>query len=242
MNDFEPLLVTADLSSPIILSEPDLALDGLLLKLALDEGGKKSVYEQVYYFWPLPVEYVTFPELPPRQDGGKEYVWCCSSAIADWSQSNTSLEYWTKRFRDDLYLDYGYETFNRRKGVGRWRDWQMPMIAWNISSISWVIKANAEKINNMIERCYSLGKKRSQGYGMVREWKILPLSRDYSIIGKGGRLMRPIPVMLDCLDKKTAKQTVRAWRPPYWDISMQRECWMPAEPLGIHVLEEVQDG
>jgi CRISPR type IV-associated protein Csf3 len=72
----------------------------------------------------------------------------------------------------------------------------------------------------------NLGARRAAGGGEIHSFRIVPVERDYSVIGHDGYPARPIPVSeIDGRDDWF--RTDATYRPPYWDVSRADICYMP---------------
>lgn len=222
--DFEPLRVTAWLSTPLAVTDDwSPALDGLLIKLALDYYGKASsnptaedvaasqaLVDQVL---PLAKTHLTTPD---------DWYWATSSPcyLYQWEQRPTQYKRWD---RQEQHLDW---QGRRRKWItseGNTKSWTLTFNERATAKVDWYCLGNAEAIKALLASCYTLGKKhRTQ----VSQWQVQPVAQDHHLIGPRGQLMRPVPVDLM---PKASDYAIRnwAWRPPYFLAENRNICAMP---------------
>ena len=139
--------------------------------------------------------------LERREENG-EFFYACSFAIGE--VKGEEIQYWHKRADQsdaEKYVDFG-----KRKGKidtkqGAYKSYRNPIVIKLIPKITWYVKGDKTKIEELLNYITHIGKKRSQGYGRVSRWQILETEEDLSHL-------RAIP------DKNGLYYT--GVRPPYW--------------------------
>jgi hypothetical protein len=145
-----------------------------------------------------------------------------------------STEKWYKRW-DDKNTAY-VDTKNKiMTGRGKYKNYAMPIKICHANKITFFAKADKKEMQRLLDKhIYSLGKKNSQGYGIVRKWVITEIDRDNSFVFKNGNLSRQIPLASSSLLIKNGNINLNTKQSqnctyifPYWDISKRVECFVP---------------
>jgi len=114
--------------------------------------------------------------------------------------------------------------------VATWtKSYRLPVRVRLVERVAWFCVGDAADLERLLLRVPCLGKKRSIGYGRVREWRIEPVAADWSWYVKtphGQLLMRPLPVaeVLGLIGYKADFAAVCA---PYWHPSRYAEVLTP---------------
>lgn len=201
-----PLRVTARmLDGRVATTDLFLPLDGIMAAEWIrrerpdlfynDHGGED--YAGLIYP-PLPLE---------RRGAGDRWYYACSFAQGE--PAGEYVAYWHRRFDDfrEQYLDLG----RRSKVVtrkGPYKGYRTPLVVMLVPELTWYCVGRLEDIRELLRGVTAIGKKRSQGYGFVREWLVEPWPEDLS-------QLRPLPA---------ESGTVIGIRPPYWHHKNQFPC------------------
>ena len=177
----------------------------------------------------MSIEEMLVPELPlEKREMNGEWYWSASFAI--YEATDKFIAYWHKRFDKEFERFLAGKKLNFYPQTGRFRSYRMPLPGELAERVTWYCYGHPEQaLELLIEGAIThIGKKRSQGYGLVNEWKIEEAEADYSEIGPDGSLMR---AMLAPPEGFRGKATVRRYsiRPPYWHTDNIFNCIVPVK-------------
>ncbi|WP_206922899.1 hypothetical protein [Alicyclobacillus suci] len=146
------------------------------------------------------------PPIPLKRIGDDDnWYYACSFACGKPVGERTN--YWHKRFdaqHAETYADFEGRREKVNTSAGRYKNYRMPVVTYLIAKLTWYCVGDAQEIEYLLSNITHIGKKRSQGYGEIREWTVTPSDVDKSHL-------RPIP--------SDAGTDVLAIRPPYWERS-----------------------
>ena len=158
----------------------------------------------------LPLKIINF--------GSDNWYYSCSWAYplgAWWIEEGK--QNWTKSFDlqySDLVQFRGRGTV-AHKG-GKYKSYNMPVFYKIVDKITWYAVGNKEEIEKILRTAFYIGKKSSQGWGRVSEWKVNEINNDWSI-EKDGCYTRGIPY-----DNRLEGQIINyGYRPSYWEKENQ---------------------
>ncbi len=107
-------------------------------------------------------------------------------------------------------------------GKGKFKNYSNTINTIHSSEIIFYCFGDKEKISKLLEKVYSIGKKISQGYGIVREWKIEECNEiNWFDIDTP---FRPIPCEMFKSNNKNRK--VVAYKFPYWYKGNKKLCYV----------------
>lgn len=213
----EPLIVTAELVTPIIHAEPDAThLDSILAFAALTDHPCES------YHAPGGVSAVPLPlELAWVSPNGLP-LWACTPLMPA-GETLATREYWHKRYPSHR-ADFGSKV-NAITSAGRWREYRTPVNAQQVQRLHALAIGNVAEIERLLRIVSHIGKKGSMGYGRVARWSVTQAGH-----GRDDVLaLRAVPVAY-----YTGRQPVgalalnRGWTTPYWYSPWWADCMMPA--------------
>lgn len=128
------------------------------------------------------------PPLPlDRIETEGTWYYACSFACADPKAEIRS--YWNKRFdatEAEQAVDFGKWKAKVNKQAGLYRGHHSPLCIFLLPKLEWYARGNRAEVESLLSSITHLGKKRSQGYGLVREWEVEIWPQDLS-------WLRPVP-------------------------------------------------
>lgn len=243
---FQPMQITASVAGSIALARPeDLSLDGLLTTQVLH-----SHYGEDFYTLLDPKERLVFTRLPlemrgypsplvahlqtgglwyDRASGAKDesfWYWACSRTQIEIKGRDT--QYWNKRFDTQAalsdHIDFGVRVQKIIIEQGQFKAYHMPLPTLVCDRIVWYACGDVEQVAQLLQPLAAIGKKRSQGNGMVLRWEVEGVPEDYSE-WKDGTLMRALPG--PCVDTEKIiplDMQYTAFRAPQWHPMNQTMC------------------
>lgn len=168
---FERLEIEAVLERPVYIID-DIYLDGLLFH-----------EQQRYYFGS---DYYNFNQIN-QKDGlnfdlkvpiqkNKDGVYLASKGY--WDSEIVFVSKFRKRF-DDHHAEKWVETPKGkiRTSMGKFKNIDQPKKMVLTNSVKWVVLGDKKYIRKLLDRITSIGKKKAQGDGMVKEWLIRPTKK-----------------------------------------------------------------
>lgn len=255
MGDYQPLRVTAEMggSSALSVTRPeDLALDGLLARVALEDALGDAYYDlpdaqtaPVSVRLPLAMQgdAATVARMRERQTGdtltiaddlaGAWWWWACATARVEGVVAHDT-QHWVKRFdtrpQESDRVDFGGRVEKVVIEGGRYKAYHQPLPVVMCRAVSWACVGDASEIERLLAGVAYLGKKRSQGNGAVRRWRVEPIAADESLLTPARELARPVPLdALNHLDggyelAPTTGRAYIAYRAPQWCYYNQALC------------------
>jgi CRISPR type IV-associated protein Csf3 len=181
----------------------------------------------------MKMDEMIIPDLPiEKREMAGEWYWAASFAV--YEAAGEFMNYWHKRFDKEYEPFLGGKKTTFYPQSGRFRSYRMPVPGNLTQRITWYCYGNPdETLRLFIDAAIThIGKKRSQGYGLIEEWKVEETDKDYSETGPGGELMRS---MLKPPEGLKGETIVRRYgiRPPYWHVDNIFNCIVPGESDAI---------
>jgi len=224
----EPLQVTLVLRANSHLAGYDpLNLDNLLARAVVDDAtdGRRLPESQEPYSLPAPIK----------------CLWRSAEGLPLWAATpfypvgrcESDVAYWHKRVQTGRWSGTKRGTFAIRSTNGRWMERRVPLPTRLAEAWAAECVGNAEEIGRLLRRFAHVGKRRSNGFGEVREWRIKPIER-FTLL-REDKLTRAIPALalLDLgiigLPEGTAAPV--GWTPPQWKPSLFLPGWWPGTPV-----------
>lgn len=207
-----PLRVEARLQDAVSLTLGRVDLDALLM----------SLYCMVHRIPPLDVERWTETDIPipvQKEPGGRFYL--CSTSVARFDQ-HEAIHYHkalpvqevlhrtkVKRARIDAGIDKSYRI-------------SLPLSHAEGDTLTWWCVGEQDGIEELVQYCHHLGKKRSQGMGKVLDWSVAPCESwgDGFPILLAGKPMRNLPIDYPGMGEHEVRLT--RLMPPYWVTAPNR--------------------
>lgn len=216
--------VTASMADGrVALYEPYLALDSILAWAWMQENHPDLLFNSD----PARRELIE-PDLPLGKVGnGDDWFWACDFAHVE--QLKEEIAYWNRRVdaaEAEKYVDFQGRRGKLNTSSGRYKAYRMPLPVSIVPEITWTAEGDAAEVRRLLRRITHIGKKRSQGYGLVAEWVVEEVPGEWGP-WMDGRLRRPVPASMEVPPDIPAYKTVLSIRPPYWHPSRKRVCVMP---------------
>jgi CRISPR type IV-associated protein Csf3 len=156
------------------------------------------------------------PDLPlERREANGEWYWAASFALGE--PMHEFRNFWHKRFDAQEAEDYADFQGRRGKvnvGAAQYKNYRMPLTIFLVPELTWYVVGDEDKLTPLLWQITSIGKKRSQGYGKIREWEIEDADEDLSHL-------RAIP--------DPGGDAIYGVRPPYWLGSNVMRVAIPAD-------------
>jgi hypothetical protein len=208
----EPLKITAVLTSPYVTTDY-IFFDALISSAVWQDVMQDrafNIHENKTDVFHIP--------LPLKLIGTKEPFYAASIGFPKYAVEGTA------RWRKQTEIE------SKKKiniGSGEYKRYDMPMPYTSAEEIVFYANGNKEEIERLLQYIPGIGKKRTQGYGNVRTWKVELSDHDYSVV-KDGVPMRPIPVLeAASFDLKCDVEMLFASKAPYWHRANLTQCFMP---------------
>ncbi len=202
------LKITANMASPVVINH-DLLLDTILItkkavELKLDAQTLNplkplEVQDVVQYFGDIPL---------------------CSKAFF---KGVDSKNVYYKRFDEDN--EYFADTKKIKIGSGRYKNYANTLKVTDVAEIVFYALGNKEEIKRLLSWVYALGKKESQGYGIVREWIVEELKEQIDFLNPENPL-RPLPLEYFSNDFKNKNRKLVSYKFPYWYNGNKKLCYV----------------
>jgi len=221
--NLEPLKVTAYLRTGVV-ADRWLPLDSILMyqanrdalgpELATVPGGSD-------------VQAASTLPLDIAHPGRRNWYYKCSWAQPQPWWVAEGKDHWNKRFDSSLA---GLVDFGARRGKvlieqGQYKAYHMPVFYLAAQSVEWYCVGDSDEIRYLLSTVTHVGKKRSQGWGRVTEWRVEACSEDWSV-QRDGKLTRGIPAD-DMLGGQPFNILYYGIRPRYYRQNNQMPLVMP---------------
>lgn len=215
---FEPVKITAILQCAVIC-DPFLPIDAVLYYMAHREAFRPQEYtipgaSNLRYS-------ISARALPLARCEEHGPQWYYAASFAQWPEVVADgSDHWNKRFDVGLsdMVDFKGRSESVVIGSGPYKAYHMPVFYRHALEVWWYAMGEPNAIRRLLSCCTHLGKKTSQGWGSVLDWRIEPHPEDWSVHGTAGQLMRAIPCETGVLT---------GFRPSYWLRDNQTICAVP---------------
>ena len=227
MKHFEVLKIVFRMKTPPILAHPWLHFDGLIAHVALRrELGEK------YYLLPerFPLqEIVDRLDLPIRRiyyiiSNSTRYIYDCSVSIINgqfYPYRHMAVTFVRKRFTEK----YIHEVHCRKNKIeiarGPYKLYDIKFLYVPCREIVFYVNAVESELIELLKHVHALGKKRSEGFGFIKEWTYEKTELETAIVLEDDTVTRPIPAPLVNFEETVERHgkcdlVSVAVRPPYW--------------------------
>lgn len=225
---FEPLKITFSFSKGPMLSYPWINLDGLIafaVGESIFKGNWRSyLSERLVCFW----DYLPVPFLRKRFNfkEDSDFIYHCSISRFG-NHSLDSIQF------HKFFCEEGIPHLNNRKrkfmivgGEYKLNKKLYPLI--NSKECVFYCNGDKESISKLCKRLLGIGKRVSSGNGIIKEFSIESIERDFSLNHPEFGINRPIP--LELYNELSVNQTSfanLAYKPPNWMKSNHTLCTVP---------------
>lgn len=189
--EYKRYKVTATLKNSVVING-HLYLDGILSYARL----KRAIGDDIYNLpeSPDPIEIA----LPLSQ---KDEVYLCSKARL--YRQVVQPNRWRKRF-DSTKAEKYMEPKKVDTARGIHKNYDMPISVTVTPKISWIVVGDKKEIGLLLKEITHIGKKGSQGYGIVKKWSV-------ELTDEKGERHFPVEEI-----KEGDVAEFAAYKPPYW--------------------------
>lgn len=223
----KPFMIIAELADgKIATTDGYLPIDSILSYAWI----KLNCPDELYNSNPnaLSMQEMIIPELPlEKREMAGEWYWASSFAI--YQSEGEFIDHWHKRFDKEFEQFLGGTKTTFYPQTGRFRSYRMPLPGELTKRAVWYCYGDmTATLGLLIEAAIThIGKKRSQGRGLIKRWQAKEIEEDYSEVGPDGELMRSMLMPPKGLREETV---VRRYgiRPPYWHVDNIFNCIVPA--------------
>jgi len=185
--------------------------DGILsYAFVRDLNGDKPFVQKLNY---EPDELIDFSKMPVTMHE-KGYFMASSMFYGD-CEILEETQRWRKRWdcKNDEIADFGENKKKIDISRGQFKSYDMPISTKLINQCWFYFQSTQVKeVERLVSKWINfLGKKRSQGYGEIKEFRIELFNFDFN------QVFRPIPTIFfdsTAINEQNIKYC--AWRPPYW--------------------------
>ena len=218
-SNFQPFKVEIKLGTPLLLANPYIHGDSVLMALLM-----KRVLGDEYYNLPakspIPVDKIL--KLPLKQTKGVSHA-----SVSQFDTDIIKTETVYKRF-DEEHLDKVKTRITKvRLGQGFYKNYMMKFPVIPTKTVTFYYNGSMRECENILNDLTALGKKTDIGYGIVRNITFEETEQDYSFV-KDGKCMRPFPAK-DFEGEYGIPSVAQrlAWKAPYWDKKNIAMCAAP---------------
>ena len=221
--EFQAYEITLFLQTPPALYDP-IHLDGLLSRAVVQNATQGlGLPESPEPYWlPLPLEKAW------ESDDGLP-LWCSTNFSPIETDTVTSA-FWHKRQIRPEFLKRGPKgrPMNLRDTEGATKEYRIPLPLHACRVWRATFSGDAHAVTELLKGISHVGKKKSQGYGLVERWE-LNARASFSFFDADGRPLRPIPTEYGALPRKLpiTDAALTSWTPPYWHAGIMRFCHLP---------------
>lgn len=223
---FQPLRVRAYLQTPVISSDKQLPLDGVLYALMLrdkigidarvitksnDNGVREG--QQIY--------------LPLQKSNMREEWWYYKCSFAQFpDHAVEGNESYTKRFDVHLsdMIDFGKRKATVDTARGVYKAVHNKLYYTSALYVDWYCVGDMEAIRKLLRFATNIGKKTSQGWGAVLRWEVTKWHDDWHLRGPE---TKPGKRKLMRAKYHPQSNVICGMRPSYWLPKHQFPCVIP---------------
>jgi CRISPR type IV-associated protein Csf3 len=214
------LVITAHLTSPVCSSDFYLPFDSLILALYMRSAYGQEMFSLSSFLTDDVREKVERATLPlEKRIVNGELIYSASFCV--WPDRCAMTKAFYNKTFDLEHSDY----INLRASGkidtsrGRYKKYHNSIYIRHAQSVKWYCVGEKDEIESLLSDCTNIGKKASQGYGLVKRFIIEETEQDYSLYDAEGNLIRTLP--------DPNARSVYGIRPPYWLPENQALCHLP---------------
>lgn len=200
-----------------------LNLDNLLARAVVDEAtqGAGLPNSTEPYLLPVPLQCLW------RSPAGLP-LWA-ATPFTPVGFSTRDIAYWHKRQQSGRWTGTKRGTFTITATKGRWMERRVPLPVTVCNEFVVHCMGHAEEIARLLKPLTFVGKRRTNGFGEVQEWRV-EVAETFDLVQEG-RLTRALPALaLELLPLGTVPEGQPApvgWTPPQWKPSLFAPGWWP---------------
>jgi hypothetical protein len=222
----EPLEITIELASPVILSAPWMTFDGIVMygmgALLFGKEWRHLASSSNRSLWAA----IPMPLLDARKDGSHLYHASCSRFEDPVPASTTFFQHFSSENLGQLL-----RTATRSKYMvvgGEFKQAARTYPAITSKRVRFWCVGDPITINQILAESIGIGKRLDIGHGHVKACNVKPIPADLSIKHPGFGLNRPVPVRFAHeFNIDTGVIANVASRPPCWMQEHHEPCYIP---------------
>lgn len=233
---WRPLLVTAELTTPLCDDAPqlDALLESTMLYKMPSVVASRNGHRHETPLAPQRGDNLEVGKIPiplGRRKIGGWWIPLCSAPIL----SDVEAE-WTVYINRKFPSEYGFMLKEKERtkisvSNAEFRSYHLPRRARLVQQVRWFACGKAKDMRKLLRSVSAIGRKTSIGYGRVWQWSVEHVEHDYSWFAdspSGQVLMRPLPVCEALpVDMIGARKGFGACVSPYWLPSRFTEVMLP---------------
>lgn len=213
--DYEPLRITVQLDAALIRYDP-VNFDNVLAAAVIRQAVGDSLPDSTEpYFIPIPLKMLWC------QPGTGLPLWASTILEPQGAMERMTAHTHRRPLNTAFVPDMRGKPFNPNPKLGRYKETRIPHPGYVSEYWQADVIGHRESITELLKTTTHIGKRRSEGYGFVREWRISSIPR-FQIVDADRRLRRPVPVeylqetglMPEGRDGVIARRM--GWTVPYW--------------------------
>ena len=119
-------------------------------------------------------------------------------------------------------------------GTGQFKSYSMPLKVYSTTKVVFFVDGDNREIERLLKYVPRLGKKASQGYGIVKKWRVEEIEKDLSVLIRIEtdtstmiRAMRAIPVEIAMRHDISGLVMFAACKNPFWNPENMTKCIVP---------------
>ncbi len=209
--------ITFKLLSPICFVDRPI-FDGIIAYAYAKENLKEKFYQKLNID-----DIIDFSKMPIKMHQKGYFI----SSQMFFDENINFIGSWKKRWESKYDFLVGDKSRKIRTSQGYFKSFNIPLNLFSIPEVYFYFDTyNLEEIKFLIDKHIAfLGKKGSQGYGLIDYYEI-----EISNIDFENNILRPIPKkFVNLNDIKDYSIKFTAWKPPYWLPDNFDECVVPKE-------------
>lgn len=152
----------------------------------------------------------------------------CSAGI--YAETPQRVEHYSRRFPTEMASLLSPDDRGVLQATGGpFKSFRLPLRIVDADRVVWfaVLCESPTRLRSLLTKHVAcIGKKTSQGFGVVWRWEVEPIEHDWSWFADGV-LMRPLPVSVAPTDLRGFRRTFCGVCQPYWQRSLFREAVTP---------------
>lgn len=203
----ETYKITFKLDTPCCITDMP-TFDGLLAYCHAKElNGNKPFVQKMNYPKDELIDFSTMP-VEMHENG----YFMASSMVFNKDEAVKFIERWRKRWANkyDKLADFGKTKRRVSVSNGQFKSYDAPIELTDVEQVCFYFRSNdVDKVKYLLRHLYGIGKKISQGHGLISDFKIE--KSDFDFTGT----FRPIPLKFFEMNEQ-CNVAFCSWRPPYW--------------------------